>query len=143
MHSKVYFQLTKEQIAGKYLEVTAGVFRGLTAATFDKPVFVVDSPALFNDTTGTDTYYTLGLTPGAIEIQEFALRPYFWDNMDNHNTTFNAKTEAAHKLGIKGMAFSDSVANPTDAQLLATAQWTKVAASYKDGPGVLLESAAA
>jgi len=109
---------------------------------FGRVFIVTDSPSLL--TTGTpDTYHNLGLTAGAIVIDQ---NSDYDDNYDTKNGSENIvrtyQAEWSYNLGIKGFTWdkANGGKSPTDAALGTATNWDKLATSHKDLAGVLVNT---
>lgn len=99
--------------------------------------FVVsDIPALFDTTGGAALQSCLGLTTGALAVQTTPLIMKAQDVLGNENLKALMQGEYDFTVGIKGYQFKDTIKSPTDAQLAAAANWTRIATSVKDTAGV-------
>lgn len=146
MHSKVYYDLVKNQINQKIDGVSDfNIFSGMPV-TLNRPVLVIDSPALFNAGSSTassadDVYYTFGLAPGAVTVKESEDRFLFVDTVTGiENTSLLWIAEFAYDIGVAGMKFSTGTTNPTDANLATNTNWTQAATDTKSLPGVAVRS---
>ena len=108
---------------------------------FGKPIIMTDAPALVFDNSGTDNYRQLGLTPGAVVIQDNGdFRTYEMTNANKVNAEQIVKAESSVNIGIKGFTWdkTNGGRSPNDAALATGANWDYVLTSRKDGPGVLV-----
>ena len=102
---------------------------------------VTDSPALM--TAGSpDTYHTLGLVPGAVQVQTGALISVTKENTGGENITVTHQGEYNFMLGLLGYSWNseNGGASPSDAALASGASWDLFASSLKDTAGVLVKS---
>lgn len=140
MHSKVYFDLMNQQVTDKLLEVSAGVLYGGSPATFGKPVFVTDAPALYDagaSTSGDEAFYTFGLVQGAIDVMESEERSMIIEPVTGkQNLIMRMQGEFAYNVGVKGLTWNTATSNPTDAQLATGTNWSLAASSIKSAAGV-------
>lgn len=145
MHSKPHADLMVAQ-AAQVTDMLAGmtVYQG-TVGTLGLPVIVVDSSSLINSngiTTGTDSYYTLGLVAGGVEVIDSEQSEMVSDIVTGkENLLIRIQGEHAYNVGVKGFTFNTSYTNPTDAQLATTAYWTNQMADVKSLAGCLIETA--
>jgi hypothetical protein len=145
MHSAVWFELMGQAITDKIDSVAGTVIYGGSPGTFNRPVLVTDSDALFDNgssSVSTDNYYmTYGLVAGAAEvIQTRVGNPLVERVGGNENIINRIQSEQNFSLGLKGMAFNTSTANPTLAQLATNSNWSKVFSSLKALPGVQIKT---
>ncbi len=132
MHSKVYFDLMDNVLASYAFDNGAGIVIATgTTATLGRPVLVTDSSSLVIDGT-TDTYVTLGLTAGGIEVVE-SESPYTASaEITGGDSLYNRlQTEWAYNLGIKGFAYdmTNGGKNPNAAAVATASNWDK---KYED-----------
>lgn len=109
---------------------------------FGRVFIMTDSPALV--TAGaTPVYHSLGLTRGAVSIEQ---NSDFRANEDNTNGYENIRTtyqaEWSYNLGVKGFAWDKANGGkaPTDAALMTSTNWDRYATSHKDLAGVVIDS---
>lgn len=136
MRSEVYYALVKDQLASATLFATSdmAIMNG-TPATLGRPVIVTDSPAL----DGSTTWLSYGLTEEAITVVESEEREVVVEvSTGRENLVATLQGEYAYNVRVKGGAFNSATINPTDAQLIAAAQWDYNLDSVKAGPGVVL-----
>jgi hypothetical protein len=146
MHSAPYGDLVDEAnlaTAGNESIVTGVALYGATPPSLGRPIFVTDSSALFSDET-VDKYFTLGLTPGAIQIRiDGQLTAPLVEQVGGlENLTLRIQAEADWFLGIKGYAWdtANGGANPDDTALGTTTNWDLAATSVKHASGILIKS---
>lgn len=147
MHSTPFNDLIGNNISssGDQTEF-ATIYQG-NPGTFQRPVVVTDSTDLVNTdgvTTGTDSYYTLGLKESALEISESDNLEIF-DEIEtgNDNVTFRAQGESAITLDMLGFTWDTSGGgrNPNDSTLKTGSNWNTDHSEKKDRAGFLLEHA--
>lgn len=141
MHSKQYFDLVGAQIGENLTGMSDRIVYGASAATLGRPVVISDIPALINDVASTDTYQVLGLVPAAVSIEESEQSAMVSEIVSGQkNLISRTQGEYAMTLKVKGMAWnvSGGGAAPSDAAIATDTNWTKVATSIKDLPGVRL-----
>ena len=147
MHSKPFYDLM-----GESLTVASGNVAGMTiyegsVGTLGKPVFVTDSPNLVNTdgiAAGTDSYFTLGLTEGALTATESEERQMASELITGlENLVYRFQGEYAFTVNVKGYGWdvANGGANPADAALGTPTNWDETFASNKQKAGVLIESA--
>lgn len=144
MHSHVFFDLVGDQITNLKIDRAAGfsVATGLPQ-TFGRPVLVTDSASLIVEdgvTSGTDSYYTLGLMPGAGTVQITNVRNGVFEVDGLEQLAYRIQGEVDYLVGVKGYAYTGSNLNPTDAQLDDAADWTLEVDSVKDAAGFAIET---
>jgi len=138
MHSKPFYNLIGSQITDKITNVADVVIFGGAPGTLNRPVIVTDSPALVNDIT-TDTYNVLGLVAGGVTATESEQGEVLNERVGGgENIKRRIQGEYAVTLGCHGFGWnvSGGGANPTDAALATTSNWTLKATSLKDAAGV-------
>lgn len=154
MHSKVFFDLVKEQIAANIGGVSGAVFAEATPATLGRPVLVTDSPDLVvpasidADGAGAgvamvDAYYTLGLTAGALLMEETeGTEVVTQDITGQENLVIRIQGEYAENIGLKGYTWdrTNGGENPTNAALGTGTNWDVAYADMKDRAGVVIRS---
>ncbi|WP_392565813.1 major capsid protein [Utexia brackfieldae] len=98
--------------------------------------FVVsDIPALSDD----NKQHMLGLTVGAAVVQTTPLIMKAQDVLGRENLKALMQGEYDFTIGVKGYQWSsNTIKSPTDAQLLAAANWKRITTSVKDTAGVLV-----
>jgi hypothetical protein len=147
MHSKQYYDLVESQITSNLDGTTGFVLASASPVTLNRPVLVIDSPSLVvtdGVTSGIDSYLTLGLGGGAVEIEDT-------ENMmlatqlitGNENLGIRIQGEYAYNVGVLGFDWdvANGGANPSDAALGTATNWDKQFADVKDLGGVVIETA--
>ena len=109
---------------------------------FGRLLIMTDSPNLVN-AGSPNTYNTLGLVPGAINLQQnndFIANEETKNGDENIKRTYQA--EWSYELGLMGFSWdkANGGKSPNDAALLLGTNWDKVATSHKDLAGVLIKS---
>jgi hypothetical protein len=112
---------------------------------FGKFLVMTDSPNLFVlDTVpapDANQYRILGLTPGAIEIEQ---NDDYTENIQTENGDENIirsfQAEWSYNLGLKGFRWdrTNGGPSPTNAAIFTGTNWDRYATSDKDLPGVVL-----
>jgi len=140
-HSKPYFDLLKDAIAEKVVEVAGTVIYTGNVATFNRPTIVTDSPALIDSTGGTPKYKVLGLVSRAVTVE---------DNSDAETVAFEMVTglenlvyryqgEYAFNLGVRGFAWDTTAGpNPVDSAIAMGANWRQAATDIKALAGAVI-----
>lgn len=142
MHSKVYFDIVKDQIADNILNITDMVIKGGVPATLGRPVLVTDSAALIGSVS-TTVYSTLGLVPGAAEIVESERQEVVFDRITGlENLVYRFQGEYAFNLKLKGFKWDTSAGgvNPTDNAVATGSNWDQAVTSVKLLPGVIVKT---
>lgn len=145
MHSSVYHDLVGQAITDKIDTVASATIYGGSPGTLGRPVVVTDSDALFSNgssSVSTDNYYTTyGLVLGAAEIKETRVGNVLIERVGGKENIINRlQAEENFALGLKGMAFDTSTANPTVAQLATSSNWTQAHTSLKALGGVQIKT---
>jgi hypothetical protein len=141
MHSKVYFDLLSEQMNNNIDGVTNQNFMTGMPVTLGRNVFFTDSPDLI--VAGTpDTYYTLGLSAGAIEIKQTEELKITSELETGHENVFQRiRADYAYNLSLAGMAWdTTSGANPDGTAVGTGSNWLQAATSLKSLAGVIIAS---
>lgn len=144
MHSKVATDLAAQALSDKVPANVGGmVIVDGVVPTLNRPLLITDSPALV-DTGSPDTYYTVGLVPGAIEVVDSEGTPDIVSDVVTglKNLVLRFQGEYAYNLSLKGFKYdiSGGGANPDDTAVGTAGNWTKVATDDKSCAGVLLKS---
>lgn len=125
MHSISFFQLFKQQITDKVYGSHNLAIYSASVATLNRPVLVIDAPALLN--VGTpNTYSLLGLTAGAIEIAESEDESIESEVVTGkENLLMRVQGEYAFNVKMKGYTWdvANGGLNPTDAALATGSNW--------------------
>ena len=147
MHSKAFNDLVGNNISSSGDQVEfATIYQG-NPGTFQRPVVVTDSSELVNTdgvSSGTDSYYTLGLTEDAVEVAESdELEIYDEVITGNENVTLRVQGENAITLGLKGYTWDETNGgrNPADDTLGTGTNWDTIHSQKKDRAGYILEHA--
>ena len=142
MHSVPFYNLMEGQVLDKITNVADAVIYGGTPGSFDRPIIVTDSDALIDDTVpGNLKYYTLGLSTDAVEIAQSEDETIWNDEITGlENLVMRVQGEYAFNVRAKGFAYTGT-ANPNDATLGNTSNWSFVMSSVKDAPGVAIKTA--
>lgn len=146
MHSKTFFDLVKEQIGANIDGVSGLVFAQGSPLTLGRPVLVTDSPDLVvtdGVSAGVDAYYTLGLTVGALLMEETeGTEVVTQDVTGQENLIVRIQGEYAQNIGLKGYSWdvTNGGENPTNAALATGTNWDASFADKKDRAGVVLRT---
>ena len=140
MHSKPFFDLMENVVADKVGEIATTVIYGGTPATFGRPVIVTDSPSLATTTSAGTKYHILGLTQGAVVVEESEERQIVSDIITGlENLVMRVQGEYAFNLGMKGFTWDTTGGiNPTNAALGTAANWDAAMADIKNLAGIRL-----
>lgn len=141
MHSKVWFDLMKQAISDKIVEVAGSVIYNGTVATLNRPVLVTDSAALISTAPAPDEYLTLGLTPNSIVIKESEQQEVVSQIITGlENLVYRIQGEYAYNLELKGYTWdvAHGGANPLDAAVATASNWDKTASDDRSTGGVVI-----
>lgn len=145
MHSTSFYHLIQDGITNYKIDTIAGnllMVKNLPAA-LGRPIIVTDSPQLYSAGTSASndqTYNIYGLVPGAVSLKDSEERGFLLERVGGkQNLVLRYQSEGAFTLRVKGMKFSTSDLNPSDATLATAAKWTKSATSVKSLPGVCVK----
>lgn len=141
MHSRSYYDLVQGQIAANIDGVSSFNVASASPVTLNRPVIMIDSPDL--DANSPTDYFALGLTVGAFEIENSELPAIYSElRLGGEQVTVRLQGEYAYNLSMKGMAWDtqNGGVNPTDNAIRTGSNWDPVVASYKDYPGVIIQS---
>ena len=142
MHSRIYYDLVGQAMTDKIVDVAnLSVAEGITP-TLGKPTILSDSSALISlnepSSSASDTYHVLGLTEDALQIIESEGKVAVLEMVTGlDNLVYRWQGEHAFNVGMRGFAYS-STANPTDANLASSSNWSKIVTDNKDTLGVML-----
>lgn len=145
MHSKVYFDLVKQQIAANIDGVSNFNVAEGSPLTLNRPVLVTDSASL-SLTSGSPEvtdYFTLGLVQSAAEVETSEGETIHSEIVTGlENLVYRIQGEGAFNLGVKGFTWdvANGGANPNSAALGTSSNWDKVYTSAKDLAGVIIQS---
>lgn len=110
---------------------------------FGRKIVITDAPALILATNPV-TYYTVGLVPGGVVVEENAID--YLQNVNRMNGKVNIQesfqAQGSYNLGLKGFAWDkgNGGASPALAALALGSNWDKYAASAKDLAGVIVKT---
>jgi hypothetical protein len=137
MHSKVYYDLVKEQIAANITNISDFNIASATPVTLNRPVLVTDSASLIN---GAE-YYTLGLVENAAVLEESEDTLLHTDVITGQeNIVARMQGEYAFNLNLKGFRWdvTNGGINPDATSIGTGTNWDKAATADKDLGGVIL-----
>lgn len=147
MHSKVYFDLVKDQVTNAIYRANGVQIMEGTPATFGKPVLVTDSASLKQTdgvSSGVDAYSTLVLFRGAavIDISEPPLAALEGPITGKANLFYRWQAEYAYNLKLRGCQWdtTNGGVNPTNAAVATATNWDTVVADNKLLPGAILRT---
>lgn len=147
MHSAPWFKLIGNQLSDKVTGIANVVLVEGSPITMNRPVLVMDSPALVVDN-GSGTYplkyQTLGLTRDAITVtdteEEYIVEQ---EVLGNEQIFRRMQGEYAYNLEQKGFTWdvANGGANPTLTALKTSTNWDLIVSSIAaNGGGVVYES---
>ena len=139
MHSAAYYALVTDQAVTTNIDGVSNfnVATG-TPVTLNRPVVVVDSPALENG----GTYTTLGLTADACRILNSRSMDMAIDTVTgNENLITRIQMEYDYNVEVRGAAWQTAAgANPDDATLATAASWAQTGSDLKHLGGFAITS---
>lgn len=146
MHSKPFYDLVKNQITSNLDGVTGFVTATASPITLNRPVLVIDSPALVKVdgvSAGVDMYTILGLglnAGHAIDSEDMMLASQLITGLEN--LAVRLQGEYSYNIGLRGFSYdqANGGVNPSDAALATATNWDKAYASIKDLGGVVIQS---
>ena len=141
MHSKVFFDLVREQITSNIDGISNFNVASATPVTLNRPVLVTDDAALF---TGSPTVFTtLGLVENGAVLEDSEEELIYTDVITgNENIVARMQGEFAYNMGLKGFKWdtANGGINPTDATLGTGSNWDTVMDSFKDFAGLAIDT---
>jgi hypothetical protein len=146
MHSKVYYDLVRAQIAANTLNVSDFNIVTASPVTLGRPVIVTDSAVLVTDngaSPGITEYFTLGLAANGAVITESENRLVTSQLVTgNENIIVRIQGEYAYNLGIRGHKWdvSNGGANPTNSAIGTGSNWDAVMDDIKNTAGVRIKT---
>lgn len=143
MHSKPFYDLVKDQMAGGITNVADVNFASATPLTLGRPVLVTDSESLRSEgsPTGDFDYYTLGLSVDGIVLEDSEEQVMHSEVVTGlESLVVRLQGEFAFNCGLKGYKWdiSNGGANPTQATLTTGSNWDASATADKDRAGVII-----
>jgi len=143
MHSKTYYDLMEGAITDKVTNVADVAIYQATIGSLGRPVLVTDSDALIQvggaDGLSDDVYHVLGLTEGAIQINQSEDSTIYSEIVTGKESLLmRLQGETAHTVGVKGFEYTGG-ANPDNAELGAGASWSYSMQDAKSGPGFMIK----
>lgn len=147
MHSKVYFDLVKDQVTNAIYRANGVQVMQGTPATFGKPVLVTDSASLKETngvSSGIDAYSTLVLFGGAatIDISEPPIAALEGPLTGKEQLFYRWQAEYAYNVKLRGCQWdtTNGGINPTNAAVGTATNWDTVVADNKLLPGAILRT---
>ena len=151
MHSKVYYDLVRNQIASNIDGTSNFNIATATPVTLNRPVLVTDSAALIRDAdTGEASpiasepqYVTLGLSEDALVLEDSEEEMLYSDVITGkENIVARLQGEFAYNVKCKGFKWdtANGGVNPDNTALATGTNWDAVMDSFKDFAGVAAET---
>lgn len=143
MHSSVAHDLQESAVTNTEKLFTYGTLNVIRDPQ-GRIILMTDSASLVTEdgvSSGIDKYYTLGLVPGAITVNQNAdFDAVITEDSSKVNIQRNYLANWSHNFGVKGFAWDPSTGgpHPSDAAMGTAANWNKYATSHKDCAGVLI-----
>jgi hypothetical protein len=143
MHSKVFYDLVKEQIGLNITGVSNFNIAQASPITLNRPVIVTDSAALKNAgaSAGLDTYNTLGVVAGAMTVEDSEEQTFVSQLITGlENLAYRYQGEYAFNIGLKGYTWdvANGGSNPNDTAVNTGSNWDKTSTYDKDTAGIIL-----
>jgi hypothetical protein len=135
MHSKVYFDLVKDQINLNIDGISNFNIANAAPVTLNRPVLVSDSASLVNGS----VYTTLGLTQDAVIMEDSEEESLMGDLITGKdNLVVRLQGEFAYNIKLKGTAWdvANGGVNPDDTALGTGSNWDSVMDNVKDLAGI-------
>lgn len=145
MHSKVFFDLVRDQIAANIDGVSNFNVASATPVTLNRPVLVTDDLALTNleESPERTKFITLGLVEDAVVLEDSEEEMLYTDIITGKDhIVARLQGEFAYNISLKGMAWdvANGGINPTNALLGTGSNWDSVMDSFKDFGGIALKT---
>lgn len=145
MHSKVFFDLVRDQIAANIDGVSNFNIASATPVTLNRPVLVTDDLALTNieESPERTKFITLGLVEDAVVLEDSEEEMMYTDIITGKDhIVVRLQGEFAYNASLKGMAWdvANGGINPTNALLATGSNWDSVMDSFKDLGGIALKT---
>lgn len=142
LHSNSWHGLIGQAISDKVTDIANIAIRNGVTFALGRNFVMSDFPAAVDTTPIPDSYFILGLTPGAVMIKEsepdeVAVVP---TETGGENLTMRFQGEGAFNVSVKGFKWdvANGGANPTDATLATQTNWDLYAGDVKQTAGVRL-----
>lgn len=143
MHSAVYRDLIKDQIADAVYRANGARIMDGTPKTFGVPVLVTDSPALVESqgvSSAQDAYSTLALFANAASVDTSEPEALLIDPVTGReNLAARYQGEYSITLGLRGCTWGGS-ANPNTSAISTGSNWASQVADNKLLPGAILKT---
>ena len=145
MHSKPYFDLTKNQITSNITGVSNFNVQTGTPITLNRPVLVTDSASL-KITSGSPAvtdYYTLGLTANGALVEVTETNDVVVQDVTGLEVLMTRlQGEFAYNLGVKGFKYdvTSGGANPNATAVGTGTNWDKASTDDKSLAGIVIKS---
>lgn len=145
MHSKPYYDLTKQQVTSNITGVSNFNVQTGTPVTLNRPVLVTDSDSL-KVTSGSPAvtdYYTLGLTANGVLCEVTETNDVVVDDVTGLEVLMTRlQGEFAYNLGLKGFKYdtANGGVNPNATAVGTGTNWDKAATYDKALAGVVCKS---
>lgn len=145
MHSKVFFDLVRDQIAANIDGVSNFNIASATPVTLNRPVLVTDDLALQNveESPERTKFITLGLVEDAVVLEDSEEEMLYTDIITGKdNIVARLQGEFAYNVSLKGQKWdvANGGINPTNALLATGSNWDSVMDSFKDLGGIALKT---
>ncbi len=143
MHSKAYYDLVLSQVAANITGISNLNVATATPVTCNRPVIITDSASLLSQfgSPDVDNYVTLGLTSGAIDVENSEEQEVVVQDVTGlENLVIRFQGEYAYNLGLKGFKWdvTSGGANPTAGNVGTGSNWDTHFGSVKDRAGVAI-----
>lgn len=146
MHSTQFFDLGVQGITDGIVNVADGIVRRIDIPGLGRPILVTDSASLIKTADTPDSYFVLGLSQGAIDVNESeGVNAVIQPVTGLEQLVYRSQAEYGYNVGLKGFKWdvANGGANPDDTALGTATNWDKVATDAKDLAGVVLQCNAA
>lgn len=144
-HSHSFIDLVDTTISSLQNTTALPTVQNGIVGTINRPYIITDSSSLINTdgvTSGTNSYYTLGLTAAGLAALETEPEMVLFDRVTGlENLTFRVQGEHSYNVEVKGFSYTSATVNPNDATLGNTSNWTLKRNSIKSTAGVVIEHA--
>jgi len=140
MHSTPWFDLMGANLTNAAHLFDFGSVKIRTDA-LGRPIVMTDSSGLV--TSGPTRYYTLGLVPGAIMVEDNGdYKQVMVDATGGESITTTMQAEWTWNLGLKGFTWDkgNGSHSPSTATLITGSNWDKIATSSKDLAGCVVKA---
>ena len=141
-HSSPLFDLYDNALGNAEQLYTFGTVN-VKQDAFGRPIIITDAPVLMNGADLTLTHDTLGLTSGAILIEQNGdFDAVTVESTGGENIGRQYQAEWSYNVGVNGYAYDMTTGGkaPTHTALGTAANWDKVATSIKDTGGIIVRT---